>query len=109
MTINLRTLVDSQSGYIGINGSDKVTIDTSGNFSLGSASALGTAAGRTVSTVNGTSSALVSLGVNGTNTGTYYADTTIVAIGAKANIPLVLQTNDIERVRIDVSGNLLVG
>jgi hypothetical protein len=89
--------------------SQAMTLDASGNLALGITSALGTTSGRIVATVNGTSSALISLGVNGTNTGTYYADATIVGVGAKANIPLSLQTNDTERARIPAAGGMVVG
>ncbi len=86
-----------------------LTLTAAGDLALGTTSALGTASGRIVATVNGSSSALVSLGVGGTNTATYYADASLVAIGSKTSIPLSLQTGDTERARIDSSGNLLVG
>ena len=87
------------------NGTTAVTIDTSQNVGIGTTTPLGTAAGRTVLTVNGTSTALLNLGLNGTETFSLYASTT-ANITAVTNIPLTFATNNTERMRIDTSGNI---
>ena len=88
---------------------ERMRIDSSGNVGIGTSSPLQTASGRVAVTVNGSSSSIVNLGVGGTATGLYYADATAVAMGASANIPLILQTNATERMRIDSSGNVGIG
>jgi hypothetical protein len=90
-------------------GAEAMRIDSSGNVGIGTTTPLGTAGNRTVLTVNGTSSAIVSLGVGGTRTGSYYADSTKVILGTNTSTFLAFDTNDTERARITSGGDLMVG
>ena len=88
---------------------ERMRIDSSGNLLVGTTSALVSASGRGNITVNGTTDAIISFGIAGVNSGYIYnsASTLIVnAVGARA---LTFETNGSERMRIDSSGNLLVG
>ena len=89
---------------------DYVTIDTSGNFGIGTTSIDLTSSGRTVVQVEGSSNALLNL-TDGTSRlylhqkgGTSGAD-----IWNNANSYMRFATNDTERMRINSSGNILVG
>jgi len=95
-----------------------MTLDNSGNLVLGTTSSLSSQAGRTDLTVNGSSTAIVSLGVGGVRQGYLYTPTTGIILTSETGTlnvqtttsqPIVFTTNSTERARIDSSGNLLVG
>jgi hypothetical protein len=86
-----------------------MTLDASGNLIVGGTSALGNTTNRGNITLNGTSSALYSLGVGGSLKGYLFHGGTDMELQNSANGYLSFATNATERARIDSSGNLLVG
>jgi hypothetical protein len=100
-------------------GSERVRVDSSGNVGIGTASPTQTAANRTVLSVNGTTTAIVNLNAGGVNKSYFYFDGTNTNLNAiSGNLTLqndsanaiTFNTNGAsERMRIDSSGNLLVG
>jgi hypothetical protein len=86
-----------------------VTIDTSQNVGIGTTSPLVPSSGRKVVTLNGTTDAMYNIGVNGTYTGFFYSSASNTQLGSATSIPLQFYTGDVERMRIDSSGNLLLG
>jgi hypothetical protein len=90
-------------------GSTKVTMDTSGNVGIGTASPSNFGAGYASLAVNGSTGGVFDAFVGGTRHGTFYALSTDVTTGSIANVPFTFRTNNTERMRIDTSGNVLVG
>ena len=97
---------------------ERMRIDSSGNLIVGGTTAINSAASRGNITVNGSSSAVISLGVGGVSKGYIYtqgtdiianADTGAFTVQTSASQPVIFATNASERMRIDSSGNLLVG
>ena len=91
-------------------GSALVFDATNTALSVGGA-ALGTAANRTVFTLNGVSSNFLSFGIGGTRVAHLYSDANEFAIANAAGASgfITMQTNGLERVRLDASGNLGLG
>lgn len=58
---------------------------------------------------NATNGGAIEFENNGTRVGTIFSDQTSTILKTVANVPLLFGTNDGERMRIDSSGNLLVG
>jgi hypothetical protein len=88
--------------------SERMRIDSSGNVGIGSTPTA--ISSYKVLEVNGTSGAYIALKQGGTEYGNIYNNstdgTTISASGARN---IIFQTNSAERMRIDSSGNLMVG
>ena len=85
----------------------KMLIDASGNVGIGTASPLNFG-GTNLQVQNSTIGSVV--WSNGTYIGQLLASAAAeVTVGSRSNHPLRLGTNDTERMRIDTSGNLLVG
>jgi hypothetical protein len=89
-------------------GSGQFYKDASGNIGVGTASPYAPANYGSL-TVNGTNGGTVSLFTNGTRAFTAYTTSANAVLGSVTSIPLVFNTADTERMRIDSSGNLLVG
>jgi hypothetical protein len=86
-----------------------LTIDASQNVAVGTTTAQITGAGRGNITLNGSSSAIINLSVGDVNKGQFYHGGTDMFLGNQANGYLAFQSNATERMRIDSSGNVLVG
>ena len=86
------------------NGSERMRIDSSGNVGIGTSSPN---ARLEVATASGASD--IRLSVAGTLYGNIYASSSDLTINSTTAIPLIFGTNNTERMRIDSSGNLLVG
>jgi hypothetical protein len=89
---------------------EKARIDSSGNLGVGTSSPTSIVNYKTI-TVNGTTGSLVDVASNGTVGGRIQCDTTYpgMALFTLTNNPMVFGTNGTERMRLDSSGNLLVG
>ena len=98
---------------------DLLTLTDAGNLGLGNASIPYTTSGRTVLNVNGTSSAIISLQTSGSNRGYLYGDGSTIAIEAESGCaiklntvsaqPMTFFTSNTERMRVDSSGNVIIG
>jgi hypothetical protein len=80
-----------------------------GNVGIGTNSPFGTTTDRTVLSVNGTSSATLNIGTGGTQRGYFFSDGSYTQISSVGSIPLRFGVADSEKMRIDTSGNVLVG
>jgi len=92
-------------------GTTAVTIDTSQNVGIGTTTPSLTGATKAL-TINAPASgnySAIELASAGAATANFIANSSNVYIGSYTNIPFVFQTNNTERMRIDTSGNLLVG
>ena len=92
------------------NSSDTVLfeVDSGGNLGVGT-TALTTASGYASITLNGTTGSLWSAKVAGTETFRIQPTATVTTINGIANIPVIFNTNNAERVRITASGDVGIG
>jgi hypothetical protein len=88
---------------------ERMRITSAGDVAIGNTSALTTAGNRRVLTLNGTTDAMYNIGIGGTYTAFFYSSATGTQLGSSTSIPLQFYTGDLERARIDTSGNLMVG
>jgi hypothetical protein len=82
-------------------------LDSSGNLMVGATSS-SAIANKNID-VNGTGDAAFVLRVGGTTTSYLYSTAGTTILGTATSIPLVFQTAGTEKMRLDSSGNLLVG
>jgi hypothetical protein len=84
-------------------------IDSSGNVGIGTSSPVALGAGYGTLTINGSTQGDIQLQANGTSNGFMYGNASDSGAGTLTNTPFKLFTNSTEQMRIDSSGNLLVG
>ena len=81
---------------------------SSGNVGIGG-SPFAYGAGYVDLWVQASTTPVLDLAVGSTRTGTFYASSTAVNFGTVAAVPLILNTSNTERMRIDSAGNVLIG
>jgi hypothetical protein len=86
-----------------------MVIDSSGNIGIGTTSPNNYSANHKSITLNAPTTPIIDLEVNGTRTGSIVAESTKFDFNAVTSVPVRFLTADTERMRIDSSGNLLVG
>jgi len=91
------------------NSTERLRIDSSGNVGLGTSSFTATSSGRQILELNGASSSLINLDVGGARQAFHSADGTDAYSYNTANGSYIFGTNDTERMRIDSSGNVVLG
>jgi hypothetical protein len=94
--------------YDNLNSAERARIDSSGNLGIGTSSPNLGGASKGVS-INGASSAILETNLAGSRAGYFYSFSASTILGEFRNLPLVFNTNDIERMRLDSSGNLGLG
>jgi hypothetical protein len=105
------TLIPNTSGaetdllffYTGASAGTRMTLTNGGNVGIG------TTAPDAQLVINGASNSRFNMRAGDTRYGTLYADNGVFAVASITSIPLVLGTNDTERMRITSGGNVLVG
>jgi len=91
--------------------SGDLTVDTntlyvdSSNNRIG----IGTSSPDSTLTLNGSSSSRINLRTSDTRYGTIFSDSGLLAIASITSIPIVFAINDVEKMRLDSSGNLGLG
>jgi hypothetical protein len=98
-------VIASSGGAVNIstNGTQAITVDTSQNVGIGTTSPTSNL------TVNGSVAAEVDYNVANTKTVLSYVDATQYITGTVTSIPYIFRTANTEKMRIDSSGNLIVG
>jgi hypothetical protein len=92
-----------------VNGTEVFEVDASGNLLVGLTSPTFSASTRKSIEVNGSTDSFITFGAASSAIGYLYASASEARLYSFANVPLLFGTNNIERARIDTSGNLLVG
>jgi len=90
-------------------GGDRFVVDGSGNVGIGTSSPISLGAGTQGITIEGSAGGFTNYQYNAANTGYVVAASGALSINTFTGKSLVLGTEAVERMRIDTSGNLLVG
>ena len=87
------------------NGSEKGRFDSSGNFLVGTTTAIDSDSGRGNISLNGSSAAMFNLGVGGSQKGYFFHNGSFLRISNTVSDGIMqFQTNDTERMQIDSAG-----
>ena len=87
------------------NNSEAVRIDSSGNFMVGTTTAIDSDSGRGNISLNGSSAAMFNLGVGGSQKGYFFHNGSFLRISNTVSDGIMqFQTNDTERMQIDSAG-----
>jgi hypothetical protein len=101
------------TGYINAytNGTERVRILSTGDVGIGTSSPANYGAGYATLKLNGSTSGVFDISTNNTRVLSAYYDSSTSApwLTSITAVPLVFGTNGVERMRIDSSGNFLVG
>jgi hypothetical protein len=90
-------------------GSERVRVDTSGNVGIGTSSPTSYAGYTSLALNNATSGGVYDILQNNTRVAAFFSSDVITTLASITSIPLAFRTANTERMRIDSSGNLLVG
>ena len=85
------------------NNTERMRIDSSGNVSVGTSTALLTAAGRGNITINGSSNSILTLGVGGSAAAWFY--TTASETYLSSTVAMIFETSSAEKMRLTAAGN----
>ena len=97
----------ANSVAISTNGTGRLFVDSTGNIGVGSASNV--YAGLTTLTVGNATGSVVDWNIAGTRTGTVAVTASSMVVGSAASVPVVFQSANSERMRLDTSGRLGLG
>ncbi len=86
-----------------------MTLDASGNLALGTTASLSSAANRVDLTINGSSTSMLTFGVNGTRRAYLISNGTDLTLSNTVSGATIFSTNDTERMRITSGGNVGIG
>jgi hypothetical protein len=85
-----------------------INVDSAGNLSVGTTTALATSSGRGNITINGSSNAILAFGSGGTLRGYVYQDSTTMYLNNSSSGSMNFDTNGAERMRISAAGDVLI-
>jgi hypothetical protein len=88
---------------------ERMRIDSNGNVCVGTATALATSDNRGNVTINGTNGSILAMGVGGTTKGYLFQDSSTMYLVNAGSGSTNFEVNGSERMRINSSGQLIVG